>query len=40
MSNFSGIPEMSKIILTIVMIIVAGKIITVLTIFTRTFWRI
>jgi trk system potassium uptake protein len=39
-SNFSGIPEVSKLVLSMLMIIGRLEIITVFTIFTRTFWRL
>jgi trk system potassium uptake protein len=39
-SNFSQIPEMSKVVLSILMIIGRLEIITVFTIFTRTFWKL
>jgi trk system potassium uptake protein TrkH len=38
--NFAGIPELSKIILSLLMIIGRLEIITVFTIFTRTFWKL
>jgi trk system potassium uptake protein len=40
MSNFSGIPETGKVVLSLLMIIGRLEIITVFTIFTRTFWRL
>jgi trk system potassium uptake protein TrkH len=40
LSNFSGMPELSKIVLSLLMIIGRLEIITVFTIFTRTFWKI
>jgi trk system potassium uptake protein TrkH len=40
MSNFSHMPEVSKVALSLLMIIGRLDIITVLTIFTRTFWKI
>lgn len=39
-SNFSGLPELAKIVLSLLMIIGRLEIITVFTIFTRTFWKI
>ena len=38
--NFSSLPELSKIILSLLMIIGRLEIITVFTIFTRTFWKL
>ena len=38
--NFSNIPEFSKLILSLLMIIGRLEIITVFTIFTRTFWKL
>ncbi len=40
MSNFASIPAISKIILSLVMIIGRLEIITVMIIFTRNFWKI
>ena len=40
MSNFAHMPEAGKIILSLLMIIGRLEIITVFTIFTRTFWKI
>jgi trk system potassium uptake protein TrkH len=40
MSNFSGIPETGKVVLSLLMIIGRLEIITVFTIFTRTFWKL
>jgi trk system potassium uptake protein len=40
MSNFAHIPEVSKVVLSLLMIIGRLEIITVFTIFTRTFWKI
>jgi trk system potassium uptake protein len=40
MSNFAGLPEFSKVVLILLMIIGRLEIITVFTIFTRTFWRL
>lgn len=40
MSNFAHIPEISKLVLSLLMIIGRLEIITVFTIFTRTFWKI
>ncbi len=40
MSNYAHIPEITKVILSVLMIIGRLEIITVFTIFTRTFWRI
>jgi trk system potassium uptake protein len=40
MSNFAHLPEISKVILSMLMIIGRLEIITVFTLFTRTFWRI
>jgi trk system potassium uptake protein len=39
-SSFANIPEMSKLILSLLMIIGRLEIITVFTIFTRTFWKL
>jgi len=38
--NFANIPEFSKVILSLLMIIGRLEIITVFTIFTRTFWKL
>lgn len=40
MSNFAHIPEVSKVVLSLLMILGRLEIITVFTIFTRTFWRL
>ncbi len=40
MSNFAHMPGLSKIVLSLLMILGRLEIITVLTIFTRTFWKI
>ena len=40
MSNYAHMPEISKIVLSLLMIIGRLEIITVFTIFTRTFWRL
>lgn len=40
LSNFSQMPEVSKIILCLLMIVGRLEIITVFTIFTRTFWKL
>jgi trk system potassium uptake protein TrkH len=40
LSNFSGMPEVSKVVLSLLMIIGRLEIITVFTIFTRTFWKL
>jgi trk system potassium uptake protein TrkH len=40
MSNFAHLPEISKVVLSLLMIIGRLEIITVFTIFTRTFWRL
>ena len=40
MSNYSAIPDISKVVLSLVMITGRLEIITILTLFTRTFWRI
>ena len=40
MSNFAHLPETSKLVLTLLMIIGRLEIITVFTIFTRTFWKL
>ncbi len=40
MSNFAHMPEVSKVVLSLLMIIGRLEIITVFTIFTRTFWKI
>jgi trk system potassium uptake protein TrkH len=39
-SNFSSIPDVSKVVLSLLMIIGRLEIITVFTIFTRTFWKL
>jgi trk system potassium uptake protein TrkH len=39
-SNFAHLPEISKVVLSILMIIGRLEIITVFTIFTRTFWKL
>jgi trk system potassium uptake protein len=38
--NFSNLPELTKVILSLLMIIGRLEIITVFTIFTRTFWKL
>jgi trk system potassium uptake protein TrkH len=40
MSNFSGMPETAKVVLSLLMIIGRLEIITVFTLFTRTFWKL
>jgi trk system potassium uptake protein TrkH len=40
MSNFSALPEFSKVVLSFLMIIGRLEIITVFAIFTRTFWKL
>jgi trk system potassium uptake protein len=40
MSNFAHLPEASKLVLSVLMIIGRLEIITVFTIFTRTFWKL
>ena len=40
MSNFAHLPEVTKVILSLLMILGRLEIITVFTIFTRTFWKI
>ena len=40
MSNFAHIPEIGKIVLSLLMILGRLEIITVFTIFTRTFWKL
>jgi trk system potassium uptake protein TrkH len=40
MSNFAGLPEVSKVVLSLLMIIGRLEIVTVFTIFTRTFWKL
>ena len=40
MSNFSQMPDVSKVVLSLLMIIGRLEIITVFTIFTRTFWKV
>ncbi len=40
MSNFAHLPELSKVVLSMLMILGRLEIITVFTIFTRTFWKI
>lgn len=40
MSNFAHIPEVSKVVLSLLMILGRLEIITVFTIFTRTFWKL
>jgi trk system potassium uptake protein len=40
MSNFAGLPDFSKVVLSLLMIIGRLEIITVFTIFTRTFWKL
>jgi len=40
MSNFAGFPEITKVVLSLLMIVGRLEIITVFTIFTRTFWKL
>jgi trk system potassium uptake protein len=40
MSNFAHMPEVSKIVLSLLMIVGRLEIMTVFTIFTRTFWKL
>jgi trk system potassium uptake protein TrkH len=40
MSNFAHLPEISKVVLSLLMILGRLEIITVFTIFTRTFWKL
>ncbi len=40
MSNYSSLPEVGKVVLSLLMIIGRLKIITVFAIFTRSFWKI
>ena len=40
MSNFAGLPDITKIVLSLLMIIGRLEIITVFTIFTRAFWKL
>jgi trk system potassium uptake protein TrkH len=40
LSNFAGIPETAKVVLSLLMIIGRLEIITVFTIFTRVFWKL
>ena|SRR5664279_1258743 len=40
LSNFSGIPDAAKVVLSLLMIIGRLEIITVFTIFTRVFWKL
>jgi trk system potassium uptake protein TrkH len=40
LSNYAGIPETAKVVLSLLMIIGRLEIITVFTIFTRTFWKL
>jgi len=40
MSNYSGLPEVGKVVLSLLMIIGRLEIITVFAIFTRSFWKI
>ena len=40
MSTFANMPEVSKVVLSLLMIIGRLEIITVFTIFTRTFWKL
>jgi trk system potassium uptake protein TrkH len=40
MSNFAHLPEVSKVVLSLLMILGRLEIITVFTIFTRTFWKL
>ncbi len=39
-SNFADLPELSKVVLSVIMIIGRLEIITVFTLFTRTFWKL
>jgi trk system potassium uptake protein TrkH len=40
MSNFSGIPEISKVVLSLLMIIGRLEIITVFVLFGKSYWRL
>lgn len=40
MSSFAGLPQLSKVVLSLLMIIGRLEIITVFTIFTRSFWKL
>lgn len=40
MSNFAHMPEISKVVLSLLMIVGRLEIVTVFTIFTRTFWKL
>jgi len=40
LSNFAAMPETSKVVMSLLMIIGRLEIITVFTIFTRTFWKL
>jgi trk system potassium uptake protein TrkH len=40
MSNYAGLPEISKVVLSILMITGRLEIITVFTLFTRSFWKL
>ena len=40
MSTFAGLPEITKLVLSLLMIVGRLEIITVFTIFTRTFWKL
>jgi trk system potassium uptake protein TrkH len=40
MSTFAGLPEITKLVLSLLMILGRLEIITVFTIFTRTFWKL
>jgi len=39
MSNFAHMPEISKVVLSLLMILGRLEIITVFTLFTRTYWK-
>jgi trk system potassium uptake protein TrkH len=40
MSNFAHMPELSKVVLSLLMIIGRLEIITVFTLFSRSFWKL
>ena len=40
MSNYSGIPELSKLVLSIIMIIGRLEIVTVFLMFGKSYWRL
>ncbi len=40
MSNYSGMPEISKVVLSLLMIIGRLEIVTVFVLFGRSFWRL